>query len=107
MPKLQISEVKGDVAARFNELADRWSGETLRLSSMTQIVLHPAYQQIIGMGPDALPLIFARLTHQPGHWFWALNAITGENPVQAEDLGDVRRMSDIWLQWAQTHGYID
>ncbi len=106
MTKLQIPDVTHDVAARFNELADRWSGETLRLSSMTQIVLHPAYQQIIGMGPDALPLIFARLTDQPGHWFWALNAITGENPVQAEDLGDVRRMNDIWLRWAQTRGYI-
>jgi hypothetical protein len=91
--KLQTPEVSEDVASRFADLADAWSRETLQLSSVTQIVLHPAYQQIIGMGPVVLPLIFARLADRPGHWFWALNAITGQNPVADEDIGNVRRMS--------------
>lgn len=50
-----------------------------------------------------LPLIFARLADRPGHWFWALTAITGQNPVADEDLGNVRRMSEAWLTWAQPH----
>ncbi len=107
MQKLQIPDVTHDVAARFNQLADTWTQETLRLSSITQIVLHPAYQQIIGMGPGALPLIFARLADEPGHWFWALNAITGENPVPAEDLGNISRMSEVWMGWAQARGFVE
>lgn len=107
MPKLQAPEVSEDVASRFTALADAWSRETLQLSSITQIVLHPAYQQIIGMGPVVLPLIFAHMADRPGHWFWALNAITGQNPVSDEDLGNVRRMSEVWLAWARTHGYVE
>lgn len=107
MPRLQTPEVSEDVASRFDVLADQWSREALQLSSITQIVLHPSYQQIIGMGPVVLPLIFARLADHPGHWFWALNAITGENPVPAEDLGNVRRMNEAWLRWAQGHGFAE
>lgn len=47
--------------------------------------MHPAYQQIIGMGEKALPLILRDLRDRPtGHWFWALNAITGEEPTLGE-----------------------
>src|ERR1700733_8715969 len=45
----------------FNELAAQWYQETRKLSLANQIVLHPAYQKIIGMGRDALPFIFREL----------------------------------------------
>jgi hypothetical protein len=40
------------------------------------MVTHPAYQQIIGLGKEALPLLFGELRRAPDHWFWALRAIT-------------------------------
>jgi len=66
---------------KFEQLASAWERETKHLSSLTQIVLNPHYQQIIGMGDQAIPFIFDRLSISPGHWFWALSAITGATSV--------------------------
>jgi len=94
-----------DLAARFAALADTWRRETAVISSSTELAMHPAYQQIIGMGPDAVPLILRELEQRPAHWFWALKAITGEDPVPAEDRGRVSRMARAWLDWAKRQGY--
>lgn len=68
----------------------------------------PAYQRIIGMGDPAVPLILAQLKSEgddPDHWFWALTAITGANPVKAEDKGDMVKMAAAWFKWATAEGY--
>src|SRR5947209_16333291 len=95
-----------DIAARFAELAETWRRETAPISSTTELAMHPAYQQIIGMGPAAVPLILRELEDRPGHWFWALKAITGADPVAPEDRGRVRRMARAWLDWAKAQGYV-
>ena len=56
-----------------------------------------AYQQIIGMGAEALPFIFRELQKEPDHWFWALHAITGENPVSKNAAGDLKAMTSTGL----------
>ncbi len=68
------------------------------------MAMHPAYQQIIGMGDAALPFIFQELRRDPDHWFWALKAITGEDPVAASDRGQLDKMTTAWLDWAGRHG---
>jgi len=68
--------------------------------------MNAAYQQIIGMGRSALPLIFGDLESHGGHWFGALLAITGHDPVPDEDKGNVQAMHGAWLQWAREHGYL-
>jgi hypothetical protein len=96
------SSVWNELASRFQELADTWREETKYYSSTQEMVLNPAYLQIIGMGRDALPFILAELRRQPDHWFWALWAITGgEDPVPPEDKGDLKAMTRHWLQWAE------
>ena len=72
---------------------------------MTAMAMHPTYQQIIGMGEPALPLIFQDLRREPDHWFWALGAITGENPVPDAHAGDLDAMTHDWLSWGEAHGY--
>ncbi len=94
------------VTDRFHELLATWQEECKLLSSASQAAMHPAYQQIIGMGQDALSLIFQQMAETPDHWFWALRAITGENPVPPQDAGDVPRMTEIWLRWGRGHGYL-
>jgi hypothetical protein len=89
---------------RFQELVRQWKAATLLLSSTTDMAMHPAYQQIIGMGPVALPLLIEELRREPDHWFWALQAITGVNPVPAQDRGDTTRMTQAWLAWADQQG---
>ena len=68
--------------------------------------MHPAYQSIIGMGQDAVPLILDEMSNQPDHWFWALRAITGANPCPPEHVGDVTAMTRDWLSWGRGHHYI-
>ncbi len=96
---------QSSVEHRFGDLARQWKESTAFMSSTTDMVMHPAYQQIIGMGPEVLPLILAELRRQPGQWFWALKAITGEDPVDPADRGKVRRMAQAWLEWARLRGY--
>jgi hypothetical protein len=64
------------------------------------------YQQIIGMGTAAVPLILEELRHEPDQWFWALECITEENPVPREDAGRVRAMADAWIRWGAERGFV-
>jgi hypothetical protein len=91
---------------RFQELADRWREETEFQSSISALYLHPAYQEIIGLGPDALPLILEDLAATRSDWFWALRAISGENPTPAEERGRVGKMTERWLTWGHERGLL-
>jgi hypothetical protein len=64
------------------------------------------YQQVIGMGIDAVPLILAELAREPDHWFWALEAITGKNPVSDDAAGDVEASTQAWIEWGRQKGLI-
>ena len=66
--------------------------------------MHPAYQQIIGMGKEAIPLILNQMSVEPDHWFWALKSITNEDPVPEEVKGDIIKMTELWLEWGQSYG---
>lgn len=90
----------------FDELVENWHQGTALMSSVNLMAMHPAYQRIIGMGREAIPLILKELEKQPDHWFWALNAITGDNPVDLEDEGDIGKMSDAWLKYGKDKGFI-
>lgn len=86
--------------SRFDLLANMWRTETTTMSLEHDVVLHPAYQEIIGMGAVALPYIFRELEERPALWFWALRAITNENPISSSQEGDVEAMRKSWLVWA-------
>lgn len=91
------------LAAEFDRLAAAWEEETAFLSSITEIVSNPHYRAIIGMGKPALPLILDRLRRErddPDHWFEALAAIAGEDPVPRSAWGRNAEMAEAWLRWA-------
>jgi hypothetical protein len=91
---------------RFRTLAQAWKRETTFASTANQMFLLPSYQQIIGLGPSAVPAILRDLELQPNHWYWALAAITGENPVKPQEAGNVRAMRAAWLNWGRTKGLV-
>lgn len=94
------------VEQRFKRLAETWKAETEFISNVTKRVMHPAYQRIIGMGEAAIPLILEDLSRNgPDDWFWALTAIADENPITKEMAGDMRAMTEAWLQWGKNSGY--
>jgi hypothetical protein len=104
MPNQQpASFAATDIRLRFAELTEAWRRETAFVSSTTDLAMHPAYQHIIGLGPAALPLILSELERSGGHWFWALRAITGADPVPEEHRGRVLDMAADWLRWGKDH----
>jgi hypothetical protein len=91
------------IASRFSQLAETWMQNT-RFMSTQEMITDPAYQQIIGMGRPALPLILDEMQKSPNHWFWALFAITGHD-VAAESQ-DFTSATQAWLEWGTNQGLI-
>jgi hypothetical protein len=98
-----LFDESGTVESIFNDLANKWKTETWFMSSMSRRISNLAYLQIIGLGKPALPLIFQELRREPDHWFYALEAITREDPAPANaSLGEI---TEAWLRWSAQHGF--
>ena len=104
VPKAE-PEVDEGLKHKFETLVEQWKAETRFVSTVHEMVMQPAYLQIIGMGPVAVPLILKKLAAEPDHWFWALRSITGEDPVPEESRGKLGEMSKAWLEWGKRQGY--
>ena len=100
------TDFDADIERKLLALAAIWRYRVGPASPVTQMVAHPAYLQIIGLGRAVLPYLFRELARQPDHWFYALAAITGQDPIPAEAEGNVPAMTAAWLGWARTHGYL-
>jgi len=88
----------------FENLADKWTAATAFESVVTRMAIHPAYQRIIGLGPTAVPLILRRLQREPLQWFWALTAITGEDPAEGQTTADGAAAA--WIEWGRERGLV-
>ena len=85
IPPARQSEVEKEVETRFHRLAALWREETAHVSSSTELVNHPAFQEIVGMGTAVIPLLLQELEKRTGHWHRALKGITGADPVPQAD----------------------
>jgi len=90
---------------KFNDLFKKWKNETKYLSSPTKIEQNSNYQQIIGMGKKVVPLILKQLEAEPDYLFNALRELTGEDPVNSEDWGNLNKMTLAWLDWGRMNGF--
>jgi hypothetical protein len=95
-----------DLETKFQLLAEKWDEETCFLSDSTKIAAHPAYQEVIRMGMPVVPLLLREMEKDHSHWFEALRAITGENPVPPEHRGRIPAMVQDWLAWGKGRGLI-
>lgn len=86
----------------FRTLAAQWKRETAIHGSLSRIVMHPAYQRIMAMGPPAIPLILADLKKQPAHWFWALHNLVPPGQDPAEGTTTIRDATNAWLEWGRS-----
>ncbi|MFN0056315.1 MAG: hypothetical protein ACKV0T_29570, partial [Planctomycetales bacterium] len=94
-----------DVEVSFRRLVTEWKSRKSYSSCIEDLGMDLAYQQIIGLGTDAVPFILAELEREPDHWFWALFAITGVDPVPTSSRGKVHEMRKAWLKWGMQNGY--
>lgn len=93
-------------AAHFVRLVQEWKQQSRYLSNSVQMAMLKPYQRIIGMGVPVVPLLLEELHRQPDHWFWALESITGTNPVQEQHLGQVALMAQDWVNWGREQGLL-
>lgn len=91
---------------RFTRLAGQWKAEAVHMSNTAQMAMLRSYQNIVGMGEPAVPMLLEELQREPDHWFWALEAITSENPVPPEANGSIDEMARAWIDWGRQKGYI-
>jgi hypothetical protein len=93
------------LAERFQRLAATWHEAVAHHSSSRLRYGHPAYQEIIALGPAVVPLLLRDLEVNRRHWFAALAAITGADPVPDTDAGKIAKMTEAWLRWGRENGY--
>lgn len=107
----ELSYVKDDsvlhqsVEERFHSLVKIWQADRPPNLRVADKINHSAYQAIIGLGPTAIPYILHEVEHNLDHWFWALRAITGADPVPVESRGKLKEMAQAWLAWGRTYGF--
>lgn len=100
-----------DLVSQFNALANQWADycRSIAMSSNPDDYLrHPAYQQLIDLGPDIVPQIMARLaTEELLPWEPVLEAITGvrfiENPGDYDPQEVLQKRLAWWARSAKAY----
>jgi hypothetical protein len=95
-----VEETEGNVItdAQIKALEE----ETAVLSAPSMIRATSSYQDILKQGDDAIDDLMAALREKRVQIpvMLLLHEITGENPVDREDAGNVDKMRKAWLQWS-------
>lgn len=66
---------------------------------------HAAFMQIVGMGPDVIPILLRRLHEGDGDWIVAMKYVTGQRVTTPEMRGNFRAIRDAWLRWGLENGF--
>jgi hypothetical protein len=90
----------------FRALVTEWDRGTAFVSSVSEIVAHPAFRSIVASGREAVPYLLEQLKSEPSYLVMALGEITGENPVPPSASGRVTEMAKAWLEWGEEHGLL-
>lgn len=104
---------KNRLFRKFQQLAKQWREQRGSMSSIEEMSMLAPYQNIIGIGSDAIPMILAQLKTEggdPDQWFWALMSIAEANEldlpqIKTEDQGNFKKMAEAWLEWGESQGY--
>ena len=88
--------------ARISE----WNRDTEFVSSLTEVIGHPAFRRIVEVGHDAVPFLLRQVKKEPSFLVLALREITGENPVPSSAKGKVKEMAEAWLAWGEKKGLL-
>jgi hypothetical protein len=105
-----------ELEEKFNSLIKRWKSETQHHSIPNEFFNHPAYQEMVDLGTEVLPLIFKEMQINNITFLeLAAEKLTGiETPEEVMGIiedgfrkfkpGDIR---DWWIQWAKDNGHLD
>lgn len=91
----------------FERHVSKWKLETGHLSVLAKRTSHESHLRIIALAAksrEILRLLLLELQSEPDHWFTALRAATGEDPVQ-EDC-DFDQAVEAWMNWARARSIL-
>ena len=91
----------------FAHFRDAWRKERGPTSWVEEMTACPSYIQIMHMGPGVVPYIIEQLRREgdnPDHWYVALEALTGADPVPESAYGYTTKIAQAWLEWANEEG---
>jgi hypothetical protein len=103
------------IEQEFLRLVAEWDAGTKYQSSPGPVFRHPAYGQILGLGPTVVPLILKMMEGRGlgVKWFRVLSELTGANPYTPEPLEasgwvafNVPAGNRAWLEWGRQNGYL-
>ena len=88
----------------FNGLVTTWREETGACSLTYRRYAHKAYQSILTLGKEVVPLILRELQHRPDRWFEALKVLTKDSPAATANSFD--EAVERWLTWGKSQRLI-
>jgi hypothetical protein len=108
LPTSVVQTVGVDSALQkiFNGLAKKWKDETRSYSVTSQKYAHQAYQSILVLGPEVVPLILRDLKANGGRWFEALKALTKRDDIAKPD-DSYEDAVKAWLAWGKSNKLIE
>jgi hypothetical protein len=94
----------GDFVQRFYSLLNIWRSDTAFFSDPDLIVAHPAFQALVELAGDIVPLAIEDLRARPSNLVWVLDDAIGEVEYPRDIIGDLVAMSNAWIDWAERNG---
>lgn len=90
----------------LRRLAKRWLDEMGPSSNPRKLMAHPAFQEIVAFGAEAVPFLLREMQSRPSLLVWALPRITNANPVPPASQGKIAEMARAWVMWGRDNNYI-
>ena len=97
------------IGQEVRKLIADWKADRRPTSLAVKMADHPAYRRIVELGKadpgKVVPVLLAELEARPDHWFIALHAITGAEPVPEASRGRLGEMAAAWVDWGRRNGF--
>lgn len=97
---------EADFITSFFAILRRWESETVLESNPDRIMKHPSFRALVDHADIAFSLIIDQLLLKPSHLVWVLEEAYHERPYSIKDAGNLSKMADAWIEWAERNGRI-
>lgn len=100
------NEFEASIYNEFESLKEDWLAGIRFDSGYHNLVNHPSYLKIISMGEIIIPILVRDMINNRIPWFYALEDITGEDPIREESIGRLDELIQDWTDWAEENSYV-
>src|SRR5262245_43368789 len=87
---------------KVDALAAEWAEHCRRVwfsSNLSRYLDHPAFRQLVALGPDALPHVQAHYQADDLPWEFVLQEITGVRMIEDPNAYSPPEAKSRWLEW--------